>query len=200
VLATHQSTRLAAPNGLRLAGYRVGTGGVESCRSLRPASTFRCRAVQRLRPSGEESRRWRDRHGKEGSPVRVRQRASGTALQRGFFVSERLVTTSSRSGRRHRWGGGSGRRQTVRHSVLRDRHAYAAIAARPRQGTQWAPFHRMTPLDELTSGISQRRDGWPVRVRGVRSAEADVVIRFIASLRSGPQTVRGFRGTCCVAV
>ena len=43
----------------------MGTGGVEKCRSLRVATEMRCAAAQRFCPSGEDSPRSRDRHGKE---------------------------------------------------------------------------------------------------------------------------------------
>ena len=74
----------------------MGTGGVETCRSLRPASTLRFPAVQRLCPSGEESRRWRDRHGKEGvagsSPAEgFTNRCYGAVL---LFLEWIRVTTS----------------------------------------------------------------------------------------------------------
>ena len=48
------------------AGYRLGTGGVETCRSLRLAPAMRCFAAQRFCTFGKDSPRGRDRNGKEG--------------------------------------------------------------------------------------------------------------------------------------
>jgi hypothetical protein len=69
------------------AGYPAGTGGVERCQSLRPAPVTRCAAVQRICPSGEDSRDGGTAMVRKGSPVRVRQRALEKApLRRGFCL------------------------------------------------------------------------------------------------------------------
>src|SRR5688572_1360485 len=67
-------------------GYPVGTGGVVTCRSLRPpgqldASTVR--GLWRLESSPREDQTAMVR---KGFPVRVRQRASQTLLRRDSLV------------------------------------------------------------------------------------------------------------------
>ena len=77
------------------AGYPVGTGGVEMCRSLRPAAAARCAAAQRFSRLEAASSDARTAMVRKGSPVRVRQRASETVLRRGSLVlGVDRVTTS----------------------------------------------------------------------------------------------------------
>ena len=73
----------------------MGTGRVETCRFLPPAQATRCAAVQRVCPSGEDRCYGGTAMVRKGSPVRVRQRASQTALRRGSLVlGVDQVTTS----------------------------------------------------------------------------------------------------------
>jgi hypothetical protein len=98
------------------------------------------------------SRRRVRRHGRtsmvrKGSPVRVRQRASETALQRGFLVSGPGQTTTSTDKRT--WSPVRARHGAVRQSPVRRRlsagDAETTSSARRQPGTQWVPLRRGRP-------------------------------------------------------
>jgi hypothetical protein len=124
-----------------VAGYPVGTGGVETYRSLRPASRRDSQprsdfsSLKRIcRASGTAMVR-------KGSPVRVRQRASQTMLRRGSLVLgvDRVTTSLMDRGSSVQPSGphrpaSAGSRGALRSSSTR----YSAMVGRP--GTQWVPL------------------------------------------------------------
>jgi hypothetical protein len=81
-------------------GTQRVTVGAESCAALPTTVGHRFRAVQAIEPSARLSFDLRAAMVRKASPVRVRQRASQTVLQRGVLVfGASWVTTSGPSGR-----------------------------------------------------------------------------------------------------